>query len=547
MVDKIVKVAVYARVSTQEQAVEGTSLEHQQEQLEFYCQAQDWQIFQTYVDPGYTGKDAERPGLKRLLADAKLGLFEKVVVFKLDRLSRNLRLLLEVEEKLKECSVALFSIKESIDTSFAIGRTVFQVLGLVSEWERDAIIERTKAGRLQRYKEGRWGPGNTPYGYKYDRETKKLVISEVEARIVRLIYEEYANGKSMVRIANMLNDEKVPPRRKDGKGWRNNSVRDVLLNPAYKGTQIVNIHKGEHRIKGRNYSNLPEDAVTIEVPAVIGEGLWNTAQERRKNNKHLQPPRNGHWLLQGLITCGLCGYGFRTEVTRTKRRYGCRGHLKYTHIDGSPRCTSPRLDAEWIEEQVWQRIEAIINDPNRLESLLKDTVEALKNREAELFARIKPIDERLVQIAEQKARLADEWIQLNMDRDKYDKLRQDLNQEESRLQSIRSEIDPSQLEELERTRSMLRLWESQLKAMDWDVEDEEGQKVRTANRPHRIALNLVNLGDKAVSESLHFPATRRELLDLLQVRLVVFEDRVEIKAVFPIEPVKCQLLQPDSR
>ncbi|MDP2729616.1 MAG: zinc ribbon domain-containing protein, partial [Dehalococcoidales bacterium] len=151
---------------------------------------------------------------------------------------------------------------------------------------------------------------------------------------------------------------------------------------------------------------IPDNAIMIKVSDIVSKALWDTAQERRKNNKHLQPPRNSQWLLQGLITCGLCGYGFRTEVTHNRRCYGCRGRLKYTHIDGSPRCHSPRLDAEGLEEQVWQRIEAIIDDPNKLESLLKETVDSLRNRAADLSARIKPIDARLAEITEQKARLA---------------------------------------------------------------------------------------------------------------------------------------------
>jgi len=541
---KSVRVAVYARVSTQEQATEGTSLEYQADQLESYCGSQGWVIWQSYVDSGYTGKDGDRPGLKRLLADAKLGLFKKVVVHKLDRLARKLRLLLEIEEKLKDHGVALHSVKEIIDTSTSIGRTVFQMLGLVSEWERDTIVERTKEGRLQRYREGCWGPGHPPYGYLYNRDTKKLLINEAEARIVQRIFNEYASGRSMVRIANMLNDEQIPPRGKNGKGWRNTSVRDVLFNPVYKGNQVVNIYQ-QH--KGRP-KEIPEHAIIIKVPPIVSEALWNIAQERRKNNKHLQPPRNGQWLLQGLITCGLCGYGFRTEVTHGRRQYGCRGRLKYTHIDGSPRCTSPRPDAEWLEQEVWQRIEAIIDDPNKLESLLEETVESLRNREADLSARIRPIDARLTEIAEQKARLADDWVQLNMKTEKYREHKRDLEREEARLISMRNGIDPSQLEDLEHTRATLRFWEGQLRALAWDTEeDEEGKKSRIVDKPHRTALRIVGLENKDITKVVNFPATKRELLDLLQVRLVVFEDRVEVKAVFPIEPIECQLLCSDSR
>jgi len=536
--DRAIRAAIYARVSTQEQAVEGTSLENQSDQLTNYCKAQGWDIVQKYVDPGYTGKDGNRPGLQHLLADAKLGLFEKVVVFKLDRLARKLRLLLEIEEKLKDDNVYLHSVKETLDTSTPIGRTVFQMLGLVSEWERETIIERTRAGRLQRYKEGCWSSGYPPFGYSYNRKTKKLGIDKPKAMIIRRIFQEYASGKSMIKIATMLNDERIATRRKDGKGWRSGSIRGVLLNPIYKGTQVVNTH--QHC--SQPPSELQDGAIKIKVPPIVNEHLWNIAQERRKNNKHLHPTQNGHWLLQGLISCGLCGYCYASAITHRKRRYSCRGRLRYTHMDGSPRCTSPRLDADWLEEQIWQRIEAIINDPNRLESLLKDTVENLKNREADLNARIKPIDTRLTEIIEQKSRLAEDWVRANINSDNFRELQQKLEQEETRLRSIRNEIDPAQLEELERTQSMLRFWDSQLQAMSWNTENEDGSMVRVVDRPHKTALRLVGFEDKDITNIMHFPATRRELLDLLQVRVVVFDDRVEVKAIFPIEPIDCQVL-----
>ena len=543
MADRIVRAAIYVRVSTQEQATDGTSLEHQLDQLTSYCESRGWQVAQKYVDPGYTGKDSNRPGLKYLLADARLGLFNKVVVYRMDRLARNLRLLLEMEEKLKDYDISFHSVSETLDTSTASGRHFLQMLGMIGEWERETIIERTKAGRLQRYREGCWGPGNPPYGYSYDRETKKLVINEPEAGIVRRIFGEYATGKSMVRIANMLNDEQIPPRGKHGKGWRNTSIRDVLLNPVYKGTQIVNIYQNHARIP----KEIPKSAIEIKVPAIVEDNLWAVAQERRMSNKHLQPPRSGHWLLQGLITCGFCGYGFRTEYTHGRRCYGCRGRLKYTHIDGSPRCTSPRLDAEWLEEQVAQRIENIMNDPNKLSSLLRDTIDSLKVREVELSARIKPIDARLADIAEQKARLADDWVRLNMDSSSFRDLQHNLEQEEMRLRSVRNEVDPAQLEELERTSSMLRFWQGQLQSMNWNAETEEGEMLRVVDKPHKTALRIVGFENKDLSKILHFPATKRELLDMLQARVIVLNSRVEVKAIFPIEPIDNQLLHPGCR
>lgn len=535
---EVVKVAIYARVSTQEQASEGTSLEHQCEQLKVYCQSQEWQVVEVYTDPGFTGKNADRPGLKRLLSNAtKPGLFQKVVVYKLDRLARKLRLLLELEETLKDCGVYLVSIKDQVDTSTAIGRTVFQVLGLVSEWERETIIERTRTGRISRYKAGCWAGGKCLYGYSYNPNTKKLVINEAEAVVVRRIFNEYNAGKSMVRIADMLNEEHVPSRYSTAKGWRMSAIRDILIHPAYKGTQYVNHHLHSSKLLNEK----PPGTIEIAVPKIVAEDLWYGAQEHRRNNRHMQTLPSGSRLLQGLVMCGICGYYFRSQSTHNRKTYECRGRLKYVHIDGSPRCTAPILNAEWLEDEVWQRIEAILNDPNKLEKLLKDTIEKLQGREKELAGRILPINELLLQIQRKKARLADEYVVENMDPGKYKEYKHDLQEEEDRLKSMQAEVDPAQIEELQKTKGLLQFWKSQVEAMAWNTEDEaeEGRKVRIVDSPHLNVLRIVGLEDKDMN--LDFPTTKRQLLDLLQTRLVVFEDRVEVKGTVSIEPIAHQL------
>ncbi len=178
-----------------------------------------------------------------------------------------------------------------------------------------------------------------------------------------------------------------------------------------------------------------------------------------------------------------------------------------------------------------------MNDPDKLQLLLRETVDNLKSRKEELEARILPINQRLGQIAEQKARLADNWVKLNMDTKNYSKLQRNLDQEEAKLKSIRNDVDPAQIQELESTQGVLRFWETQLRSMAWNTENEDGSMVSVVEKPHKTALKIVGFEDKDASNILHFPATRRELLDLLQVRVVVFIDRIEINAVFPIEPI----------
>lgn len=301
MSNNVVKVAVYTRVSTQEQADEGTSLEYQKQQIYSFCDYKGWEVFHQYIDPGYTGKDDNRPGLKQLLADAKNGLFTKVIIYKLDRLARKLRLLLEIEEHLNNANVSLISVKETIDTSTPIGRTVFHVLGLVSEWERDAIIERTRNGRILRYHEGKWAGGKPSYGYKYNKSTRKLEIDDNEALIVRRIFDGYKSGKSLNGIADSLNEEGIKPRSAKGKGWRATAIRNIVINPVYKGLLIVNRH--EHIA---NIARVDMDkAITINVPAIVPENDWQLVQQRLNNNKHVRPVRTDKWLLQGLVSCGL--------------------------------------------------------------------------------------------------------------------------------------------------------------------------------------------------------------------------------------------------
>ena len=527
------RVSTYARVSTQEQASEGTSLDFQESQLTAYCQLQGWTIINSYVDPGFSGKDGDRPGLERLLADAKLGLFDKVVVYKLDRLARNLRLLLDIEQKLRGYGIALISMKGSVDTSTATGKMVFQMFGMVSEWERSAIVERTRNGRLQRYRDGCWAGGKAPYGYSYDKATRKLVINESEAGIVKRMYSEYAAGKTLFGISQSLNRDGIPARTKNARGWWQTAVRQVLLNPVYKGTEVVNRHAHISLITKMDLSK----AIMISVPALVSEQVWQIAQDRMRNNKHVKPNKQGAFLLQGMITCGVCGYGYAAK----RRYYTCRGRMKYRHPDGTARCKSPYLRADWLESEVWKRIEEIMNDPNKLFLVIKESIDNLRLTEADLSARIMPIDERLAEIAEQKAQLAEDWIIRHMNKEKFKELRDSLDREEARMKALRAEIDPAQIEELENTRGMLNFWEGQIRAMAWNTENEDGTMAMSVDGPHHVALKLVGFEDGDLSKLAGFPTSRRQLLDKLQVRLSVFNDRVEVKSLFPVDPVGAQL------
>ena len=532
-----IRVGVYSRVSSQEQATEGTSMSFQESQLNGYCKLQGWTIINAYTDPGFSGKNGDRPGLERLLADAKIGLFDKVLVFKLDRLARNLRLLLEIEQKLRSYGISLISVKEAIDTSSSTGKMMFQMFGMVAEWEREAIIERTSNGKLQRFKEGCWAGGKTPFGYAYDKATKKLVVDENNARTIRRIFYEYADGKTLYGISDRLNKDKISARGKNSPGWRQTAIRQVLINPTYKGMAVV--HRYSH-ISDINKIDLSK-TIQVPVPPLVDEQIWNICQERLKNNKQVRPLSQGEFLLQGMITCGTCGYAYRAERFKDVRYYMCRGKMAYHHLDGSPRCQSPSIKAEWLENEVWKRILEIINDPDLLEVIINDSINTLRLKEADLNARIKPITDRLAEIAEQKAKLADDWIIRHMNSDKFRELKASLDQEETRIRALKAKIDPAQILELESTRGKLRYWENIIKdMMVWNTVDADGNTFKQEFNSQRIALKMVGFEDKEISDGWKFPATKRDMLNKLQVRLVVFNDRIEVNGLFPIEPINIQ-------
>jgi site-specific DNA recombinase len=528
--DKVIRVATYARVSTQEQAAENTSLASQDGQLTAYCQMQGWTVINSYVDPGFSGKNGDRPGLKQLRSDAKIGLFDKVLVCKLDRLARNLRLLMEVESELNDCHVSLTSIKECVDTCNSTGKMVFQLFGMIAEWERDTIIERTKSGRIQRYKEGCWAGGKPPFGYSYDKASRKLIINEEQAKVVRLIFDEYNSGESLISINDLLDAKRIPTIRGKARGWIDAGIRFILINPVYKGTLIVN---RKCHITNINKVDLSK-SIIIKVPPIVSESVWNKAQSNLGSHKKIRRQHNKKWLLQGIISCGICGLSYQSQYrSPTKRCYACRGRLKGSHTDRSPRCGAPTFDADKLESEVWEKIADILNDPDKLIEVIKENLGNLRARQDELGFLVKPIDEKLAQISQAKARLADEWVSSNMDPGKFNELKFSLNKEEIRLKSLRANLDPSQLIELESVNATLDYWQNQFQSPDEATEDKGGG-LKLLEKP-RVAIKVYGFEDTDLVECLTSPALRREILEKLSVKLVVFKDRIEIRCQIPIK------------
>lgn len=213
----------YVRVSTQDQATEGVSLGAQEARIGAYCAAMGWGAAETVRDAGESAKSLKRPGIGAVLEAMRRGLVERIVVAKLDRLTRSVRDLADLMDLCAKHDVAIVSVGETLDTSTAAGRMVVNMLGVVAAWEREAIGERT-ASALAHKRQKRVAYGPTPFGYR--REGGSLIPQPAEQVALRDAQRMDAAGASFREIGAMLARRGVMPRR--GKAWHASSVRAML-------------------------------------------------------------------------------------------------------------------------------------------------------------------------------------------------------------------------------------------------------------------------------------------------------------------------------
>jgi len=432
---KITMVALYCRVSSDEQAEHGVSLDDQRERLEAWAKARDYVIARTYIEEGEFGWNDERPQLKNLLLDAKAGRFNLLVVTKIDRFFRNQRLLQNYVYELDLMGVKFVSLSEGADTrkSGGNGKMVLTLYGQFAEMEHDRISERVTDFRRHLANKGQWSSGRPPFGYRFCKETKQLVIYDLEAEAIRFVFAQYTQPKAIgiIRLAELLNKSKyMPPRifRGNPKNqcWTQTTIRHILTHPAYRGG--------------------PTDKWKFNTPAIISPEIWQQAQDRLASNKHFKPSQNSPALFRGKLKCGICNHmlslGYNHSSTLV---YECSGRHKATHLDGSPRCTLPRLDVIATDRKVMRKINSIISDPGRLSKHIKKTLDALEFTKNEVFNQLKPLEMEAAVIKEDmaiaNARLEKHQIDIATYKERIDKLELKLKDVEHRMK----EADPFKL------------------------------------------------------------------------------------------------------
>ena len=263
--DDVTKAAIYARVSTEDQAKEGFSLDAQVEKLKSYCKARGWEIAGEYVDDGYSGRNTNRPAYQRMMKE--MDKWDVLLVVKMDRIHRNSKNFMLMMEQLRNNGKEFVSMTESLDTSTSMGRFVMDIIQRIAQLESEQIGERVYIGMEQKAKTSGGILGfNIPYGYSY--VDGKLLINDKEASVVKRIFDMYLDGVSMKRIADTLNSEGIPT--KHGRRWSTQTVASILKNPLYCGF-----------LRWEKYMNRGEHEALIDVD------VFNRVQEmiKRKSRR----------------------------------------------------------------------------------------------------------------------------------------------------------------------------------------------------------------------------------------------------------------------
>ena len=314
------KAALYVRVSTRYQE-DKDSIPHQIKELEGYCRhvlhIEDIEIFS---DVGKSGKNTDRPAFQRMMKKIHAGLLSHVIVYKIDRISRNLVDFSVMYDEFKKNRVIFISLNEQFDTSSAMGEAMLKIILVFAELERKMTSERVSDIMIDRAQNGLWNGANVPFGYRWDEKSKFPIPDQNEARIVKLIFDMYDETASSCKIRDYLNTNNIPTKR--GGEWTSKTVADIIRNPFYKGTYRYNYRESPHGkikpmeewiVKDNNHEWIIEPSQYDRCNKIMDK---NSTMRREQGFSH---KRIHIHVFSGLLVCADCGAYFQA-VKKDKER-----------------------------------------------------------------------------------------------------------------------------------------------------------------------------------------------------------------------------------
>jgi site-specific DNA recombinase len=515
------RVAFYVRVSTQQQ-VQAQTIEQQLDRLRTHGQIQGWQVREEDIfrDDGYSGADLSRPGLNRLRDVVAGAAFSRILITAPDRLARTYvhQWLLVDEFEKSGCQVEFLDRPMSHDPH---DQLVLQIRGAVAEYERTLITERLRRGRQQKYRAGTLLPWTTPpFGYRQTPERPRdptgVSVDAAEAAVVAELFASYAEeDTSLASLAKHFTRLGIPSptglRR-----WTRATLGRMLRNPVYTG--LVYAGKGRARPVGPRRSALrplgrrsrslsptpPEDWIFVgQVPPIISTEVFervqakmalNQQQARRNNRVHL-------YLLRQLVSCGWCQMACVGQTRTRYSYYTCRSKAHPVISSREEKCPARGIPVPQLDEVVWQDVGEVLTHPDRLEEAL-ERAQGGDWLPQELQARGDNLRKASVHLNQQVERLTEAYLGQVMGLEEYRRRRQELEERLAGLQHQQRELDAS---------------------ID-HRQDLAGYVRHMKAFCQRVQTGLA----QATFEQ------KRQLLELLVDRIVVQDERVEIRYVIPL-------------
>ena len=517
--------AIYARVSSEQQRQENTIASQTASLIEF-AQSHDLEVPKEWVfeDEGYSGATLERPGLEHVRDLTAEGQIQVVLAYSPDRLSRKYAYQILLIEEFARHGVETLFVKSPQGDS-AEDQLLVQFQGMIAEYERAQILERSRRGKRHRAQSGEVSVlSNAPYGYHYVRKTDEtpaaFLVDEAEARVVRRVYEMYTvEGFSIAEIARWLNTEGVPTRK--ASRWERSVVWAMLRNPAYRGMACF----GKTRVSTRTRVMRPqrrrgvttpcttagherprEEWIEIPVPALVTEESFARAQELLYQNKIRSRRRTiAPSVVQGLVSCAKCGYALSRTSTQTSARkihyYKCIGSDSWRKL-GGPVCDNGQfIRQELLDQIVWAEVIRLLQEPALIQQELDRRLVAARASDP-TRKREQSLQRELTHVGKGIERL--------------------LNAYQEGLLSI---------EQLRERMPMLRQREQRLRAELQAIADQTNDRAAFLRLAETLTVFLTRLRSAAQTLSV---IERQKIVRLLIKDILVGEDTITIRHSIPI-------------
>lgn len=362
------KAALYIRVSTSYQ-VDKDSLPLQRQDLINYCNyvlgVDNYEVFE---DAGYSGKNTDRPAFQNMMQRIRSGEFSHLLVWKIDRISRNLLDFCDMYNKLMNYGVTFVSKNEQFDTSSAMGEAMLKIILVFAELERKLTGERVTSVMLSRAEKGLWNGAPVPLGYKWDEERKFPVPDEIESISVEFIYNKYLETESTSAVRKILNELGV--KTKKGGSWTTKTISDIIRNPFYKGTYRYNYKESA---RGKKKSEKEWIMVDNNHEGIIPLDLWNNCnsimdRNAERNNAIFRKNSKVH-IFAGLLKCEECSNSFYAKQDKPNLDgfipsiYVCSG--RYNHLG----CSQKTINDNTIGTFVINYMSNLINLSKNLKNV----------------------------------------------------------------------------------------------------------------------------------------------------------------------------------